>query len=115
MFIGANENAVNWSMVGSEGIPNSDTPTIELDFRQFSPHLQESIVIYVFGRALGFENEHQREDFWEVVEKHLDTDQMRKDRGEFDFNHTLKKKEIPWKLSVNYLTEYDPQSIMHCQ
>ena len=115
MLIGPRENAVNWSMVGSKGIPNPDTPTMELDLSQFSPHLQKSIVIQVFGCALGFENEQQRLDFWDVIEDHLDIEQMKKDKGEFDFNHILCRTYIPWEYSVNYLTEYDPQSIMHCR
>ena len=97
----------------TETIPNPNRSTMELDLRNFSPQLQESIVINVFGRALGLEDEHQRGDFWDVVEKHLDTDQMKRDRGEFSFKHNLYRKDIPWEQSVNYLTDYDPQSIMH--
>ena len=116
MLIGSEEKAVNCSIVGSnhEVISILSAPTMELDLSQSSPHLQESIVIREFGHALGLENEQQRGDFWDAVEGHLDTDQMKEDRGGFDFKHNLSRKNIPWELSVNYLTDYDPQSIMHC-
>ena len=117
MLIGSNENAVNWSIVGSshEVISIPSAPTMELDLSGFSPHSQESIVIREFGHSLGLENEQQRGDFWDVIEDHLDVDQMKKDKGEFDFKHNLYRKNIPWELSVNYLTGYDSKSIMHCQ
>ena len=117
MLIEPQEKAFTWSYVGKDAAADYQVklyrPTMELDLSQFSPHLLESIVIHEFGRALGLENEHQRPDFWDVVEDHLNIDQMKEDRGDKDFEFNLYQRDI--QESVNYLTDYDPDSIMHCQ
>ena len=105
-------------MVGntSTGIPDPQESTMKLNLSGHSPPFQESLVIQQFGRALGLENEHQRPDFWDAVVSHLDINQMEEDMGHCFFTNWLyKMSSDSWKQSVNYLTDYDPKSIMHCQ
>ena len=104
-------------MVGVDAmnIPE-DRPTMCLNLVGHTPEFQESLVIHSFGNALGLEHEHQRSEFWNVIEKHLDIDKMKKDpqiaSSGFERNW-YKKEEQPGEHSVNSLSEYDPQSIMH--
>ena len=58
---------------------NRNQPTMQLNLRGYPAALQESLVIHEFGHALGLEHEHQRSDFWEVLGKFLDTENMMKD------------------------------------
>ena len=110
-------------MVGieAEKITDFKEPTMQLNLGGYSPNIQESLVIHSFGHALGLENEHQRSDFWNVLEDHLDIDRMAKDlhyggseEGKATFTKNwLRKENEPGEYSVNSLSEYDPTSIMH--
>ena len=117
----------NWSLVGMDATRiKLEKPTMELDLRGFPSELQESLVIHQFGHALGLEHEHQRSDFWDVMEKHVDIDKMKMDP---DLNPSQstpgsdgvmqswfrKKPDKHGTQSVNSLSEYDPDSIMHYQ
>ena len=113
----------NWSMVGIEATQITDLrkPTMQLNLGGHTPELQESLVIHQFGHALGLGHEHQRSDFWEIVGRHLDIEQMKMDpivnpsRTPEDGERMFQKDwgENNGDQSVNSLSEYDPDSIMH--
>lgn len=76
------------------------------------------LVIHQFGHALGLEHEHQRQDFWKVIEKHIDKYKMLKDKSTGNYNHQLDAFERDWlsfetKIHREYKYDYDPESIMH--
>ena len=87
-------------------------PTMQLNLADDKPELQESIVIKQFGHALGLENEHQRSDFWDVLEEHLDVESMKTDpKVASSFKDQWgRASEVE---TINSLSEYDPGSITH--
>ena len=113
--IGAVDTGGNWSLVGMEAATLADLkkPTMQLNLGGHTAELQESYVVHEFGHALGLEHEHQCSDFWDVLGKHLDIEKMKKDpqvAAVFEAQWAKKAFEEP---SVNSLSEYDPESIMH--
>ena len=106
-------------MVGVEAmtVKHLKEPTMKLNLKGHSPELQESIVLLEFGRALGLEHEHQRSEFWDVLEKHLNVEEMKKDPrvGAFYEKNWARAPATSDGQSVNSLSEYDPDSIMHYQ
>ena len=112
-------------MVGmdAEKVEKSDS-TMVLSLRGYNPDLQRSLVIHEFGHALGLEHEHQRSDFWEVLEKHLDTEKMMADpfvnpsdsvpeEGKAAFGRDWGQKAKEQTSGKQASSEYDPESIMH--
>ena len=81
--------------------------------------LQRSLVIHEFGHALGLEHEHQRSDFWDVLEKHFDIEKMMKDPRLQDIGSEDTRKAAfgrDWFRKSGergIKSEYDPHSIMH--
>ncbi len=111
-----------WSMVGTDAIKiETDKPTMVLNFKHFTPVQQVSIVVHQFGHALGLEHEHQRPEFWNAVENHLDIERIRRDLKAVGYK--AKGGDPPFEadwykrnhlgVSVNSLSDYDPKSIMH--
>ncbi len=98
-------------MVGSDAnlIQDLSKPTMVLNISKL---LQKESVLHQFGHALGLEHEHQRSDFWDVVEPFIDIEYMKESvGGKRQFN-------VDWYIhndaqTVNILSEYDPKSIMH--
>ncbi len=110
-------------MVGTDAqtVKNNE-PTMYLNLAQHSPELQESLVVHEFGHALGLEHEHQRSDFWDVVEKHIDLATMKDDpfvKGSQQGEQATLSFGRDWFKDVKTLKEkknstpYDPDSIMH--
>ena len=96
-------------------IKDLNKPTMRLCLGSHSPELQKSLVLLEFGRALGLELEHQRSDFWDVLEKHLDVEEMKKSpyvEGTYE-SRWARAPATTEGQSVNSLSEYDPESIMH--
>ena len=98
--------------------------TMQLSLRGYHAELQESLVIHEFGHALGLEHEHQRSDFWKIIGKHLDLEEMKKDplvspssseEGKAAFGKDWLAmptiSEAKTESDCNY--DYDPLSIMH--
>ncbi len=67
-------------MVGKESlnVKELEKPTMVLSLNGHTHYIQESLVIHEFGHALGLEHEHQRSDFWDILGKFLDIDEMMK-------------------------------------
>ena len=92
---------------------------------------QRSQVIHEFGHALGLGHEHQRSDFWETVEKHINLERMKEDDrvgnditkiGKASFGNDcftadkfpeVIKKFLKVKDVGTASDSYDPDSIMH--
>ena len=107
-------------MVGMDATMVKDRkPTMQLNLGGHTPELQESLVIHQFGHALGLGHEHQQADFWNVVGRHLDIEQMKMDpfvnslQTPEDEERMFQKNWGVGKQSVSSLSEYDPDSIMH--
>ena len=113
-------------MVGMEAERiRSPEPTMVLNLKGHTTPFQRSLVIHEFGHALGLEHEHQRSDFWEVIEPYIDTDRMKDDprllksidkptkgKAAFQDDWFEKCRERNERRRVSK-TEYDPESIMH--
>ena len=123
-------------MVGMYALKiDTDKPTMVLNLtRMYCPN-QRSLVIHEFGHALGLDHEHQRSDFWEYLEKHIDMEKMcndervRKqisDKGKASFGEDWfrDKSKIPRVIRKILRikdredgqvasAQYDPESIMH--
>ena len=52
-------------------------PTMILNLYGMSQPQQRSMVLHEFGHALGLDHEHQRSDFWDVLESVDEDDQLR--------------------------------------
>ena len=115
---------------------SGDKPTMMLNLGCGCHENKRSLVIHEFGHALGLEHEHQRSDFWDGVEKHIDVERMKEDERVKDpiakegkasfgdgwfstkegvlsaigrvFGFCKQTKEEKMKKSP-----YDPESIMH--
>lgn len=108
-------------MVGTEAhkVKDNKKPTMVLNLKRLPQDFQRYLVIHEFGHALGLEHEHQRSDFWEVVEKFVDVEKMGNDertgdysskKGKAAFGKDWLKKKEPGEVSMS---EYDADSIMH--
>ena len=94
------------------------TMTLNLSDQKCPEKFLRHLVIHEFGHALGLEHEHQRSDFWEVIERFMDLKRMKDDPR---FGKSKKEKEayfgrgyleIPHK-GDRLESPYDPDSIMH--
>ncbi|XP_064401872.1 uncharacterized protein LOC135347766 isoform X2 [Halichondria panicea] len=114
-----------WSMIGTDAQTVRDLmkPTMMLSLCGYCHSLQESLVIHEFGHALGLEHEHQRSDFWDVLEKHFDLDKMKNDsrvsqdskmnKNRAGFGVDWFKKKVGNTESEVVISNYDHKSIMH--
>ena len=107
-------------MVGSDAVTVRDSkPTMVLSLNGHPMSVQRSLVIHEFGHALGLEHEHQRSDFWDILQKFFDLDKMMKDPRFQSYKSEDKRKAAfgrDWfrkSDSKGLISEYDPQSIMH--
>ncbi len=95
---------VSQSYVGQDAQTHQSDWTMQLNLYSMDERDQKSYVLHEFGHALGLEHEHQRSDFWVLLEDLLDYDP----RGLGQYSSFMFEK------GVNRLqTEYDPDSIMH--
>ena len=107
-----------WSKLGMQVTTDNTGPkkkmTIKLNLADLGeqPELQESIVIKLFGHALGLRNEHQRSDFWNVIRKYLNVEKM-KENPEIESAFENQWAATSEEQTVNSLLEYDPESITH--
>ena len=75
---------------------------------------KKHVVIHEFGHALGLGHEHQRSDFWKLIERYINIEEMKKDPGlsneplSFQTNWGSDQESIKGEC-----TTYDPNSIMH--
>ena len=106
-----------WSVVGMEAINVEDLkkPTMQLNLGGHTPDHQESLVIHLFGLALGLQREHQHSDFWDVLGKHLDVKKMKEDpkAGPTFKQEWAKAVAIPGEQPTSSPSEHDPDSIMN--
>ncbi len=111
-------------MVGTQAYLVTDVtqPTMVLNLYGRTKAEQKSQVIHNFGHALGLDHEHQRSDFWDVLEK-------KDDDGQYQFIIGKQRMESGdgGKCQCAYdavfranleapgteESEYDSESIMH--
>ncbi len=123
LLIQYTEKTTSWSKVGTAATwePDTKKPTMVLKLFGMTKDEQKSMVIHEFGHALGLDHEHQRSDFWDVLEQKDEDDQfrfiipkskMKKGNGcqpacdaVFRANHDAPQGTVK--------TDYDSESIMH--
>jgi hypothetical protein len=77
---------------------------------QYKKHL----VVHQFGHVLGLQHEHQRPDFWRVIQKYIDKEKMM-----HDLRIPVKDSDLNWgpvkkrHFDTGKYTVYDPDSVMH--
>ena len=84
---------------------------------------QRSMVLHEFGHALGLDHEHQRSDFWDVLESRDEDDDLKFIIGKNKMRSGNKRKCLEacpavfrsqWVTpTLSKQTPYDPDSIMH--
>ena len=95
-------------------VKNKSKPTMYLNLFGKPEADQRSLVLHEFGHALGLDHEHQRSDFWKVLERFT----IGKKRMQDGDNGCAKaadehfKNDYQGRVGVQQ-TDYDPQSIMH--
>ncbi len=69
---------ISWSKVGTAATwEPHDKPTMVLNLYGMTKADQRSMVIHEFGHVLGLDHEHQRSDFWDVLESRDEKGQYR--------------------------------------
>ena len=128
------ETEMSWSMIGMcAEMVKQPKPTMMLNLSSMEETVQRSQVIHEFGHALGLAHEHQRVDFWDKVEPHINMERMMDDSRVKDPISDFGKQTIgaDWRATKHGVTltlrkifgklpnlkteefEYDPDSIMH--
>ncbi len=108
----------SWSAVGTDCRKvKKDKATMMLDLKNYPRDFQKYLIVHQFGHALGMEHEHQRQDFWNAIKKHIDKDKIKNDRNIGNYR-TVEAIERDWfpletKSHRESVKEYDPQSVMH--
>ncbi len=116
----------SWSMVGTEAYLVTDVtqPTMVLNLYGMTKAQQRSMVIHEFGHALGLDHEHQRSDFWDVLEKKDDDDGQyqfiigKKRMKSGDAGNCKPASDAVFRVKLEApsgteKTSYDSESIMH--
>ncbi len=108
------ENARSWSKVGSSALSaDKNEPTMVLNLHGMTKAEQRSMVLHEFGHALGLDHEHQRSDFWDVLEP-LTIGKGRMKSGDGGKCTSACDAVFRAKFNVPPNSEkYDPTSIMH--
>ncbi len=125
--------ATSHSMVGTSArnIVTVTKPTMVLNLHGMTKAQQKSMVIHEFGHALGLDHEHQRSDFWDVLERKDEQGQFRFIIGKDEMKEGKKKMKGGdgdyWEPACDEVfrdddctapdgteeTDYDSESIMH--
>ena len=103
------ERGINYTKYGGNHQASFDNPNMWLDLRGDHHSHQEHIVVHEFGHALGLGHEHQRPDFWNLIEPFINKSKMQSDIqwvGAF-YCH--------WEVDQNLkiASDYDCESVMH--
>ena len=117
------ESEGNWSMVGMDAtlITNLEKPTMVLNLHGLGYSARITIVIHMFGHALGLEHEHLRSDFWDTLGECFDIGKIINDPRMVQYSEssedTKARIERDFKKPAvddanPLLSEYDPDSIM---
>ncbi len=112
------------SMVGRLALDvDKNEPTMVLNLHGMTKSNQRSMVLHEFGHALGMYHEHQRSDFWDVLESKDKDNQYRfiigieeMKNGDGGCQRAVNAVFRDDKLNAppgNQKSDYDPNSIMH--
>ena len=115
----------SWSRVGiaARKVTNTNEPTMVLNLRGLTAADQKSMVFHEFGHALGLDHEHQRSDFWDVLESKDEYGDLRFIIGRRRMQNgnnckCLKACDAVFRSKADATggvtnSKYDPDSIMH--
>ena len=92
-------------MLATTTVQDKPTMTLNLSDQTCPEYFLKHLVIHEFGHALGLEHEDEQSDFWDVVKRFIDIENMKYDHY-IDFLLANEK-------AAAY--EYDSESIMHCR
>ena len=99
--------------IKAKRVPN-DKPTMWLNLHSggIDDGFKKHLVVHEFGHALGLGHEHQRSDFWRLLEPYLNKVEMKKRLGVDgdDFEHDWGGCK---KFAKAKATAYDSDSVMH--
>jgi len=91
-----------------------------LNLGEVTDNMKKNQVIHQFGHVLGMPHEHERSDFWSIVERHVDKRRMEKRyreqlKGSRDHQDKEFSYEKQWKKIKHQKHPlcYDPHSVMH--
>ena len=85
-------------------------PTMYLNLKIGGDDFKMFLVVHEFGHALGLEHEHQRGDFWKLIEPYVDEARMKNDLGTAYDRYIADSK---FHVEGRKTSKYDPKSVMH--
>ena len=85
---------------------------LDLHSGEIGNDYKKHLVIHEFGHALGLCHEHQRSDFWKLINPFIDKSEMKSKLGISDAGFA-KDWDRDHTFSSQGATDYDPDSVMH--
>ena len=86
---------------------------MQLDLSKSDDCHKQHLVVHEFGHALGLGHEHQRPDFWKLIEPFVNENKMEKLIEDMGACCSDWKMDKGLKIEKGTATRYDSESVMH--
>ena len=109
LLVSCLERGKNFTIYG-EHQGSAEQPNMWLDLSTGDDRHKQHLVFHEFGHALGLGHEHQRPDFWKLIEPFVDKNKMERYTGALCYCWKMDKG---LKVKKGRATRYDSESVMH--